>query len=394
MRVSSATVRSAVIRDLAALLDNNHKFILDANAADMAAGQEGGLSPAMLDRLLLNEKRLRDISSSLMEIAAQPDPVGEVMSGGTRPNGLQIVKVRVPLGVIGIIYESRPNVTVDCAALCLRSGNAAILRGGKEAINSNKAFAEFVSRALKNNGLPEDSILLLEDPDRSKMLSLIQAEGFVDMVIPRGGEALIKYVTENARVPVVKHDKGICHIYTDESADFNMSLEIIRNAKVSRPSACNALETLLVNESIAPAFLALLAERLEGVELRGCGRTASIIPVKTVGDEEWGTEYLSLVLSIKIVKDIKEAVAHINRYGSGHSDAILTESYANAGYFLDNVDSACVYVNASTRFTDGGEFGLGAEVGISTQKLHSRGPMGAFDLTTTKYMIYGNGQIR
>ncbi|MDR2883803.1 MAG: glutamate-5-semialdehyde dehydrogenase [Deferribacteraceae bacterium] len=380
LRIAPRSVREKAIRRIAELITLKEVEILAANRTDIDNAHS--LSPAMVDRLTLNSKRLADICASLESIASQPDPVGEILGGHTHPNGMRISKVRVPLGVVGIIYESRPNVTIDCAALCLRSGNACILRGGKEAINSNKTLAAIVSEALSYVGLPKGAVVLLDDPDRSKMLTLIQAVGSVDLIIPRGGENLIKFVTENARVPVVKHDKGLCHIYVDSSADFASSIEIINNAKVSRPSACNAVETVLVHADIADTFLPQLYENL---------KTSG---VTIVTDADWSTEYLSLTVAVRVVENINAAIAHINKYGSGHSDAILTENYSNAQDFLNLVDSACVYVNASTRFTDGGEFGLGAEVGISTQKLHSRGPMGAYDLTTYKYMVYGSGQTR
>jgi glutamate-5-semialdehyde dehydrogenase len=396
LRTASRPMREEVLRRIAAIIDQKRDEILAENRIDVDNAKQSGLSGSMIDRLTLTHNRLKDICDSVLAIASQPDPVGEVLSGQVRPNGMHILKIRVPLGVVGIIYESRPNVTIDCAALCLRSANVAILRGGKEAVNSNKIFADIVSEALEEVGLPKDAVILLDDPDRSKMLAMMQAVGFVDMVIPRGGENLIKFVTENARVPVVKHDKGVCHIYTDESADLNKSLPIIHNAKVSRPGTCNAVEILLVHEKIAETFLPLVYKNLKAsnVEFRGCERTLKIIDAQRATEEDWGTEYLNLILAVKVVNSVDEAISHINTYGSNHSDAILTENYANAELFLNTVDSACVYVNASTRFTDGGEFGLGAEVGISTQKLHSRGPMGAYDLTTYKYMIRGNGQIR
>lgn len=391
--VSPQGVRSDAIRGIASGIRANMHEILSANTKDVTSAKNT-ISAAMLDRLTLDVKQIESIATAAEDIAAQPDPVGEVISGGTRPNGLRIIKTRVPLGVIGIIYESRPNVTVDCAALCLRSANVCILRGGKEAYHTNRAFADIIEKALCDAGLPREAVILLEDADRTKMQRLITANKLVDLIIPRGGEGLIKYITENSTIPIVKHDKGVCHIYADKTVDIQKAIDIIRNAKTSRPSACNAVEALLVHVDIAEKLLPALKDKMPDVELRGCERTAKIIHVKNAVDTDWGMEYLDLTMAVKIVDTLEDAINYINKYSSGHSDAILTDSYANAERFLSSVDSACVYVNASTRFTDGGEFGLGAEVGISTQKLHSRGPMGAFDLTTIKYIIHGEGQIR
>lgn len=393
LRKASSASRTQAIKLIGELILEQKDSLLKSNHLDIEAAK-GTLSDAMTDRLRLDEKSIKNLADSMFNIASQQDPIGEAVGGTVRPNGLKITQVRVPMGVVGIIYESRPNVTADCAALCLRSGNTAILRGGKEAIHTNTALIKIIKEALKKANLPVDSITLLDDPDRSKMQMLMKAVKYVDLIIPRGGEGLITYVTENSIVPVVKHDKGVCHIYVDEFADFEKALNIVHNAKVSRPSACNAAETVLVHESIASKFLPALQKKLKGVELKGCERTVKIVDVKKVADDDWGTEYLSLTLAVKVVPSVQEAVDHINTHGSGHSDSIVTENYTCAEKFLDEVDSACVYVNASTRFTDGGEFGLGAEVGISTQKLHSRGPMGARDLTTTKYIIHGNGQTR
>lgn len=391
-----AAQRSKAIECIGKHIDISRASILEANKIDVSNAEKDGLSSAMIDRLALTDRRLDDIIKSMDEIAAQGDPVGEVLGGDVRPNGMRVVKLRVPLGVVGIIYESRPNVTADCAALCLRSGNTVMLRGGKEAFNSNKILAELIKKALSDAGLPEHAVTLLNDPDRSKMMSMLKAVDSVDLIIPRGGEGLIRFVTENSLVPVIKHDKGVCNIFVDQSADIDMAVNIINNAKIDKPSACNAAECVLIHEEIAERILPIMFDKLTkaGVELRGDKKAASLLGVAEVKDDEWGTEYLDLILAVKIVKNMDEAVEYISKYGSAHSDAIITNDYNNSQEFLAKVDSACVYVNASTRFTDGGVFGMGAEVGISTQKLHSRGPMGAFDLTTTKYTVYGEGQIR
>jgi glutamate-5-semialdehyde dehydrogenase len=336
------------------------------------------------------------MAEALMDIAKLKDPVGRVIDGWVLDNGLRIEKVKIPIGVIGIIYESRPNVTSDAAGLCFMSGNACILKGGKEAMHSNIAIIEALQEVLEANSLPKEAVSLLPDYSREGVYKLIQEDGYVDLIIPRGGEKLIKFVSENSKVPVVKHDKGLCHIYIHKDADINKAVEISVNAKVQRPGVCNAVETLLVDENIAGEVLPLIKEMMknEGVELRGCDKTLEIIDINKADETDWETEYLDKILSVKIVEGINEAVNHIEKYGSGHSDSIITENYTAAEEFLNRVDSACVYVNASTRFTDGGEFGFGAEVGISTNKLHARGPMGIDDLTTYKYKIYGNGQVR
>jgi glutamate-5-semialdehyde dehydrogenase len=330
------------------------------------------------------------------EIIAQEDPIGSIVSGYKRPNGLNIYKVRVPLGVVGIIYESRPNVTVDAAALCIKSGNVSILRGGKEASYSNTALGQIIKRALKSESIDENVCIVLNDPDRNLMNKMLKAKDFIDIIVPRGGEGLIKYCTEESLIPLVKHDKGLCHVYIDEFADVNKGVNIAFNAKVQRPGVCNAIETLLVHKNIYKNVLDILIPMYQnaGVEIVGCNIVAKEYGVAKATEEDWNTEYLSLKISIKVVDSLIDAINHINKYGSSHSESIVTENYSNAQDFLNKVDAAAVYVNASTRFTDGAEFGLGAEIGISTQKLHCRGPMGAFDLTTTKYIIYGNGQIR
>ncbi|MDD5448990.1 MAG: glutamate-5-semialdehyde dehydrogenase [Candidatus Omnitrophica bacterium] len=388
-------------------LEAGAKKILAANAQDLKTARENGLSPAMTDRLRLDERRIKEMAGSLRTIAGLEDPVGEKLSSVKRPNGLQIDKVRVPIGVIFIIYESRPNVTSDCVGLCLKSGNAVILRGGSEAINSNTAIYNALSKAGKSCGLPERAIILIEETDRKAIEVLLAEKDYIDLVMPRGGEELINFVSLRSKIPVIKHYKGICHTYVDEDADLNMAESICFNAKVQRPGVCNAMETLLVHKAIASRFLPSMLKKFRdaGVEIRGCEKTRSVISsiggpafggkdIKAATEKDWGTEYLDLILSVKVVENLNEAVAHIRKYGSMHSDAIVTDNQKNADYFLKNVDSACVYVNASTRFTDGGQFGMGAEIGISTEKLHARGPVGLEELTTYKYLIYGNGQVR
>ncbi|MDR2401462.1 MAG: glutamate-5-semialdehyde dehydrogenase [Deferribacteraceae bacterium] len=395
LKNSSAEVRSAAIRRLGGLVRENEGAILKANADDVRNAERNGVQSSLIARLTLTSKKIAAISEALFTVAGEPDPVGRVIGGSTRPNSLRIVKVRVPLGVIGVIYESRPNVTLDCAALALRSGNAAILRGGKEAERSNSAFGGIIGRALKECGLPENSVALINDPDRTKLAAMLKADKYIDLIIPRGGEELIRHVTENSLVPLVKHDKGVCNIYVDKDADFEKALKIIHNAKTSYPSACNAVECVIVHRDIAAEFIPLMAKKLKesGVKLLGCERSAKTDGIEPITGG-WGKEYLDLMLAVRVEDTLKGAVNFIAKFGSSHSDAIITENYSTANEFLKTVDSACVYINASTRFTDGGEFGLGAEVGISTQKLHARGPMGAYDLTTYKYIVYGNGQIR
>ncbi|WXJ91532.1 Gamma-glutamyl phosphate reductase [Moorella thermoacetica] len=382
---------------MARALEEEQEAILAANARDMVAGKEKGLSRALLDRLLLNEKRIRDMAAGLRELAALPDPVGEVTSMWTRPNGLQIGRVRVPLGVIGIIYEARPNVTVDAAGLCLKTGNAVILRGGSEAFYSNQALTSVISRAATAAGAPEGAIQLIETTDREAVNILLRANDYLDVLIPRGGAGLIRTVVENATVPVIETGVGNCHVYVDAEADLDMAQRIVINAKTQRPGVCNAMETLLVHEKVADSFLPSLAAALKekGVTIRGCERTRAIIPWAEVATEtDWATEYLDFILAIRVVDSLESALEHIHRYGTKHSEAIVTTNYQTAREFLARVDAAAVYVNASTRFTDGYEFGFGAEIGISTQKLHARGPMGPEQLTTFKYIIFGSGQIR
>lgn len=392
----TSSKKNDILKSIAGNIDKFRKEIIIENNRDVEQAKQNNLKESLIDRLILNDKRIDAMIKGVEEIINQDDPVGIVESGSVRPNGLKINKVRVPIGVIGIIYESRPNVTVDAAALCIKSGNVSILRGGKEANYSNLILGNIIRQSIKDLGLDENIVSVVIDPDRSMMNQMLKAKGFIDLIIPRGGEQLISYVVENSLIPVVKHDKGVCHVYVDQFADKDMALSIALNAKVSRPGVCNAMETLLVHHAVANEFLTEMVEiyHKHNVEMVGCERAQKFNYVKPADESDWSTEYLDLKVSIKIVDSLAEAIEHINRYGSGHSDAIVTDNYSNALEFLDSVDSAAVYVNASTRFTDGGEFGLGAEIGISTQKLHCRGPMGAKDLTTTKYQIFGTGQIR
>lgn len=374
---------------------SNH--IIEANKIDIKAARESGTSESMLDRLSLDSKRIEAMANGLRQVALLQDPVGEVISMWTRPNGLQIGQKRVPMGVIGIIYEARPNVTSDAAALCFKSGNAVILRGGKEAINSNMAIVKALTEGLKSVKLPEDSIQLVQDTSREVATEMMRLNEYIDVLIPRGGAGLIKAVVNNATVPVIETGTGNCHIYVDKNCDFEMAKDIIINAKTSRPAVCNAAEKLLVNKEIASTFMPFIIDALKAakVEIRGDEDIKQYCEdaVKPAEDE-WYTEYLDYIMAIKIVENVDGAIAHINKHSSGHSEAIVTNDYSNSQRFLQRVNSAAVYVNASTRFTDGEEFGFGAEIGISTQKLHARGPMGLKELTTIKYIIYGNGQIR
>ena len=388
---------NSVLSSLSSLIDSSRRTIKDVNDLDMENGKKEGLSDAMLDRLLLNDKRVDGMIASLETLIALKSPVGEVIDGWVIENGLKIEKTRVPIGVVGIIYESRPNVTIDAAALCLKSSNCAVLRGGKEAINSNKFLSELIKDALDKNGINPNCVGFIDKTDREGVLYLSRMDRYVDVIVPRGGEGLIKFVSQNATVSVIKHDKGLCHTFIDKSADLKKALNIAYNAKVQRPGVCNAMETLLVHKDIAKAFLPEFEKSAKkaNVELRGCRKTKSILKnIKDASEEDWNTEYLDLILSVKIVENINEAIEHINTFGSKHSEAIVTQDYSNAEEFLNKVDASCVYVNASTRFTDGGVFGMGAEIGISTNKLHARGPVGLRELTTYKYKIRGNGQIR
>ena len=389
--------KDTALEAIAAALEAHTEEILAANREDLAAAEANGMSRSLMDRLALNEKRIAGMADGVRQVKAQPDPVGQVLEGGVRPNGLRIEKVAVPLGVIGIIYEARPNVTADAAALCLKAGNAVILRGGKEAFRSNQAIAEVMRDAVEAAGLPRDSIQLVQDASRASSIEMMGLTGYLDVLIPRGGAGLIRAVVENSHVPVIETGVGNCHVYVDDAADLEMAAEIIFNAKTSRPSVCNAIETVLIHQAIAGEFLPKMKAKLDEkqVEIRGCEKTREILPdCVPACEEDWATEYLDYILAVKVVDSLDEAMAHIAKYSSGHSECIVTENYRNAERFLSEVDAAAVYVNASTRFTDGGEFGLGAEIGISTQKLHARGPMGIRQLTSQKFVIRGNGQIR
>lgn len=393
----STQVKDTALLTMAKALREQKTEILAANRKDLAAGEEKGLSKAMLERLLLNEERIESMAQGLEDVAKLPDPIGTMTSVIRRPNGLQIGKMRVPLGVIGIIYESRPNVTVDAAALCLKSGNVVVLRGGSEAINSNITIAEIISQAATRAGVPKGAIQLVTSTNREAVNEMMRLNGYIDVLIPRGGAGLIKTVVENASVPVIETGVGNCHLYVDNEANLEMAEKIAINGKVQRPAVCNALESLLVHRDVAQQFLPRIGALLQeaGVEVRGCQETRDILPyAKEATAEDWAQEYLDLVIAVKVVSDIEEAIEHIFRYGTGHSEVIVTESYSKALQFTNQVDAAAVYVNASSRFTDGSEFGLGAEIGISTQKLHTRGPMGLEELTSNKFIIYGEGQIR
>ncbi len=382
---------------MADALVENQALIIRENERDLGKARELGLSLAMIDRLTLNEAAIGGIARGLAEVAALPDPVGKVTSMWKRPNGLVVGRMRIPLGVIGIIYESRPNVTVDAAALCLKSGNAIILRGGSEAIHSNLVIVRVLQGVLRDLSLPETAIQIVPITDREAVYEMLQLEESIDVIIPRGGEDLIRAVVRDSRIPVIKHYKGVCHVFVDEGADLDMAVRICVNAKTQRPGVCNAMETLLVHEAVAGEFLPVVAGpfRKAGVVLRGCERTRAILPdVETATEEDWYREYLDLILAVRVVRDLDEAIAHIGQYGSLHTEAIVTESYKRAQRFLAEVNSSVVLVNASTRFSDGFELGLGAEIGISTTKLHAFGPMGLEELTTTKFIIYGNGQVR
>ena len=394
---TAGALKEAALLHAAHALWSRREEILAANAQDLEAGKGAGLSQALLDRLALTEGRIQDMKTAVEEVAKAADPVGRALSGETRPNGLRIEKVAVPLGVIGIIYEARPNVTSDAAALCLKAGNAVILRGGKEAIRSNKAVAGVLRDALEEAGLPADCVQLVEDTSRQSAQELMSLTQYLDVLIPRGGAGLIRSVKENARVPVIETGVGNCHVYVDASADLDMAAEIIYNAKCSRPSVCNAIETILVHQDAAKAALPKIKARLDEkqVELRGCDRARAILPgITPAVEEDWATEYLDYILAVKVVGSLEEALGHIARYSTGHSECIVTQDYTAAQRFLNEVDAAAVYVNASTRFTDGGQFGLGAEIGISTQKLHARGPMGLEQLVSYKFLIRGSGQVR
>ena len=394
LMVSSGAMRNAALEAMADALAANEVKILAANAVDLANARENNMSESLQDRLRLTPERIAGMRQGILEIKGAADPIGVVLGGGVLSNGLRTEQVSVPLGVIGMIYEARPNVTADASALCLKSANALILRGGKEAIHSNTVVAWALRDAIASVGLPADCVQLVEDTSRESATALMRANGLVDVLIPRGGAGLIKAVVENATVPVIETGAGVCHTYVDAHAEIPMALDIVENAKVSRPSVCNALETLLVHADIAAEFLPKLAERLAGVELRCDEAALRIIDGTPATEEDWAAEYGELILAVKVVQGLDEALEHIAQYSTKHSECIVTNDYAAAQRFLNEVDAAAVYVNASTRFTDGGVFGLGAEIGIATQKLHARGPLGLRHLTSSKYLVYGNGQIR
>lgn len=400
LRQVSSAVRDQALRNIARALIEYQDELLEANREDMESGHRMGMSPAMLDRLLLTKERLTTMSQDVMTIALLPDPIGEIFDMRTLPNGLVIGKKRVPLGVVGCIYESRPNVTIDIASLCLKSGNAAILRGGKEALHSNIALANLTRKAIAEAGTSEESLQLIENTDRAIVNDMVQMSSIIDLLIPRGGAGLINFVKASATIPVVAGGVGVCHTYVDRSADLRKAVAIAFNAKVQRPTVCNALDTLLVHQDVAQEFLPQIAEAWgkAGVEIHADVQAMDILrgysPLQPASPDDWGKEFLALVAAVKVVSSLEEAIEHIERYGSGHSEAIVTEDYTAAKRFLDDIDAACVYVNASTRFTDGGQFGLGAEVGISTQKMHARGPMGVKELTSYKWIILGSGQVR
>jgi glutamate-5-semialdehyde dehydrogenase len=393
----SSDVKDSVLREMADAVEKRSAAIIKANAKDISAAKSEGKPAAFIDRLALNSKRICDMSRTLREIASMADPVGKVISSVRRPNGLWINKVRVPIGVVAVIYESRPNVTCDCVGLCFKSGNSVILRGGSEALHSNRAIYSALAGVLKKFDIPEGMVSMVSTPDRRAVDALLGLSDYIDAVMPRGGESLIRKVVGVSKIPVIKHYKGICHVYVDDGADLNMAQDICFNAKVQRPGVCNAMESLLVHKDAAVRFLPGMAKKFRdaGVELRGCPAARKIVKwCGAASDEDYRTEFLDLVLAVKVVNSIDEAITHINANGSHHSDAIVTESYQNSLEFLRRVDSACVYVNASTRFTDGGQFGMGAEIGISTDKLHARGPVALEELTTYKYMVFGKGQVR
>jgi len=393
----STEIKNNALFKMAAGLEKEAAVLIAENKKDLVAAEEKGLSKAMIDRLTLNPERIKAIADGLREVAALPDPVGEVTRMWRRPNGMQIGKMRVPIGLIGIIYESRPNVTADSAALCLKSGNGVLLRGGSEAVHSNTAIANILSRAGAEAGIPEGAVSFIENPDRACVMEMLKLNGVVDLIIPRGGEGLIRMVSENSTIPVIKHDKGVCHVYVDSKADLAMAGEICFNAKVQRPGTCNAMETMLVHKDLGASFLPAMLDRFmkAGVEIRGCAKTKTFVPaVKAATDKDWDTEYNDLVMNVKIVDSMEDAMEHIVLHGSQHSEAIVTDDYAKALRFQREVDASAVFINASTRLNDGFELGLGAEIGISTSRIHARGPMGLEELTSTKFIVFGNGQIR
>ncbi len=393
----SSTAKNSLLMDMAAALVEHTAYLVEENAKDLAAAEKKGIAAAMLDRLMLDEARIKAMADGLREVASLPDPVGEVTRMWKRPNALMVGKMRIPLGVIGIIYEARPNVTADAAALCLKAGNAVILRGGSEAINSNMAISRILQNTMEKAGIPATAISVIPFVDREGVLEMLKQEEFIDLIIPRGGEGLIRFVVEHSKIPVIKHYKGVCHIFLDATADFDDAERIIVNAKTQRPGVCNALETLLIHKDVAERFVPRIYETLTklGVEIRGDETFLQFAPeAKKATEEDWYEEFLDLILAVRVVDDMDEAIEHINTYGSLHTEAIITSDYGNAQRFIREVNSGVVMVNASTRFSDGNQLGLGAEIGISTTKLHSFGPMGLEDLTTTKFIVYGEGQIR
>lgn len=398
LAVADTGKKNAALAEISRALIENSDKIIEANQKDLAAARENGMSVSMQDRLMLNEDRIKGIASAVDELIKLEDPIGKVDNGSVRPNGMRITKIRVPMGVIGMIYESRPNVTADAATLCLKTGNAVILRGGKEAYNSNKCICEIMRDAVEKAGFPKDIIQFVDDTTREVTTELMKCDKYLDLLIPRGGAGLIKAVTKNATVPVIETGTGNCHLYVDESADIEMAVNITDNAKTQRPSVCNAIETLLVHKNIAEKFLPAVKKKLDehNVEIRGCAETKRILGdcVVPATEEDYATEFGDYIIAVRVVDDISQAIEHIAEYSTGHSECIVTNNLSNANKFKSEVDSACVYVNASTRFTDGGMFGFGAEIGISTQKLHARGPMGLYEITTNKYLIDGNGQVR
>lgn len=394
---ASSTQKNSALIAMAEALKKRGKELVAENKKDIGFAQDKGLSKAMIDRLALNDKRIDEMAQGLVEVAALPDPVGEIIKMRQRPNGMTVGKMRVPIGVIGIIYESRPNVTADAASLCMKAGNAVILRGGSEAINSNKAIVKVLKEAAKKEGLHEGIVTFIDTPDRQAIMEMLKLEGIVDLIIPRGGEALIRAVTDNSRIPVLKHYKGVCHVFVDRGADLQMAEDICFNAKVQRPGTCNSMETMLVDKKIAKAFLSSMIKRFKeaGVKIKGCPLTKKMdASLEKAQEEDFYREYLDLIVNVRVVDDIEEAMTHIAKYGSAHSDAIVTNNYDMAMRFLKEVDSSAVFVNASTRLNDGFQFGLGAEIGISTDKIHARGPMGLEELTCTKFIVFGNGQLR
>jgi glutamate-5-semialdehyde dehydrogenase len=397
LALASARVKNDALLAMARGLDEKAPAVIEANRADLERARGQGHPRAFLDRLTLTDARVEDMATAIRQIAALPDPVGEIVRGWRRPNGLDIARVRVPLGVIGFIYESRPNVTADAAALCVKSGNACVLRGGREALESNAVIAAILSKGLEKAGLPPEALGFIDVPDREAVEILITLDRYVDLIVPRGGEAFVRLVAKRATIPILKHDRGLCHVYVDAGADLQMAAEIAVNAKAQRPGVCNAMETLLVHADAAPAFLPAVAARFHaaGVELRGCPRTLELVPdAGPATAADWDTEYLDLVLAVRVVPSFEEALGHIRRHGSGLAEAIVTRDHLRARRFVAEVDAACVLVNASTRLVDGNQFGMGAEIGISTSKLHARGPVGVEELTTMKFVVTGAGQIR